>query len=193
MLKVFPETKATDGQVTSVLAEHREKSAASATKGCDGTDGDDEPVQRLFVCRECKAFFNDTTSLFEHQKLHKTQQNDTENNVCDNSTAQAELTSSDNVSTNARNADGRSKYKRTGKNYLTLRFVTNRANDQLVICKAVGVSHKIAKDSRSQATCDICKWSGSDSDLSNHLENHHSTVSFVCAACGDQFREYHFP
>ena len=83
--------------------------------------------------------------------------------------------------------------KMTGKNYLALRFVTNKANDQLVICKAVGVSRKTAKDSRSEATCNICKWSGSDSDLSNHLENRHSTVSFECAACGDQFREYHLP
>ena len=192
VLKVFPDTKATEGQVNLVSAEDRERTASSATKGCDGADGDDEAVQRLFVCRECKAFFNDTTSLFEHQKLHKTQ-NATENNVCDDSTAQAELPSSENVSAGARNADERSKYKRTGKNYLAERFVTNKANDQLVICKAVGVSRKITEDSRSEATCNICKWSGSDSDLSNHLENRHSTVSFECAVCGDQFREYHLP
>ena len=190
VLKVFPDTKATVGQVNSVSAEDPGRTASSATKGCDGTDGDDEPVQRLFVCRECKAFLNDTTSLFEHQKLHKTQ-NARQNNFCDDSTSQAELSSSENVSADEQNADKRSKYKTTGKNYLALRFVTNKANDQLVICKAIGVSRKIAKDGRSEATCDICKWSGSDSDLSNHLETGHSNVSFECATCGDQFREYH--
>ena len=192
VLKVFPGTKATEGQVTSVTAEDRERTASPATNCCDGTDGDDEPVQRLFVCRECKAFFNDTTSLFEHQKLHKTQ-NATQNNFCDDSTARAKLSSSENVSADAQNADKGSKYKTTGKNYLALRFVTKKANDQLVICKAVGVSRKNAKDGRSEATCEMCRWSGSDSDLSNHLESRHSTVSFECAACGDQFREYHLP
>ena len=102
------------------------------------------------------------------------------------------LRSSGNNSANVQNADKRQeKYKRTRKSYLALRFVTNKANDQLDICKAVGVSHKSSMDSRSEAACDTCKWSGSDSDLPAHLENRHSTVSFECAACSDRFGEYH--
>ena len=191
VLKVFPNTKTTGGQATSV-SEDAERTASSATKVGDGPEGDDEPVQRLFVCRECKAFFNDTTALFDHQKLHRTL-NATEDKVCDDNSGEAELRSTGNSITNARNADEKFTYKKTKKSYLAQCFVINRTNDQLVICKAVGVSRKSAKGSTSKVTCDLCKWSGSDSDLSNHLENRHSHVLFECAECSHRFREYHFP
>ena len=190
VLKVFPDTKATGGQVTPV-SEDGEKTASSSNKGCDGTDGDDEPVQRVFLCRECKAFFNDSTALFDHQKLHRTLKV-AENKVSDVNPGQAELTRTESSITNARNADEKFTHKKTRKSYLTQCFIILKTIDQLVICKAVGVSRKSAKGNTSKATCDICKWSGSDSDISNHLENRHSHVLFECAECSHRFREYHF-
>ena len=85
MLKVFPDTKANECPVTPVSDDREGR--VSPAKDCDGTEGDDEPVQRLIVCRKCKAFFNDTTSLLKHEELHKTGIA-IENKVCDDSTEQ---------------------------------------------------------------------------------------------------------
>ena len=148
---------------------------------------DDEPVQTLLMCSHCKAFFNNTKALFEHQQVHNKSKMILFSNKKDDSGD--ESTKQGNTGDTDENKIISNISKRTRTKYRGMFLVIKETDitGQNVTCKAVGTCKR--DENEFTARCEACDWTDRESELLQHIKYMHPNISYQCGECDRKFRE----
>ena len=134
------------------------------------------------MCSHCKAFFNDTQSLFEHKKVHKVEMvhfGNTEEALCPTESTIGETCESEMDFPAPKN-------KRTRMKYRGMYLIINELSIHRVMCQVLGTSNKVGTGNRTR--CEVCDWTDSDNELLQYIK--HPNISYRCSECNCKFREY---